>query len=92
MLAARIRLPKPAASGALIPRLTRAYTRSLRWIIAHPWWTALGIVMTCVVGVLPLVLQLVKFDMFPQDVGRRLYMQYHIEGRHPVERVCLQLL
>ena len=87
MLAARIRLPRPPQSGALIPRLTRGYTKSLRWIIDHPWWTALGIVMTCVIGVLPLVLQLVKFDMFPQDVGRRLYMQYHIEGQHPVERV-----
>ena len=87
MLAARIRLPKPPKSGALIPRLTRAYTNSLRWIIGHPWWTGLGIAMTCVIGVLPLMLQLVNFDMFPQDVGRRLYMQYHIEGRHPVERV-----
>ncbi|NCF23072.1 MAG: MMPL family transporter [Gammaproteobacteria bacterium] len=87
MLAARIRLPKPPRSGALIPRLTRTYTKSLRWIIRHPWWTGLGIVLTCVIGVLPLVLQLVKFDMFPQDVGRRLYMPYHIEGQHPVERV-----
>jgi HAE1 family hydrophobic/amphiphilic exporter-1 len=87
MLAARIRLPKPPKSGALIPRLTRAYTKSLRWIIDHPWWTGLGIVITCIIGVLPLMFQLVKFDMFPQDVGRRLYMQYHIEGQHPVERV-----
>ena len=87
MLAARIRLPKPPSSGALIPRLTRGYTKSLRWICGHPWWTGLGILITCVIGVLPLMLQLVKFDMFPQDVGRRLYMQYHIEGRHPVERV-----
>jgi HAE1 family hydrophobic/amphiphilic exporter-1 len=87
MLAARIRLPKPPKSGALIPRLTRAYTKSLRWIIGHPWWTGLGIVITCIIGVLPLMFQLVKFDMFPQDVGRRLYMQYHIEGQHPVERV-----
>ena len=87
MLAARIRLPKPPSSGALIPRLTRGYTKSLRWICGHPWWTGLGILITCVIGVLPLMLQLVKFDMFPQDVGRRLYMQYYIEGRHPVERV-----
>ena len=87
MLAARIRLPKQPKSGALIPRLTRTYTRILRWIIAHPWWTGLCIVLTCLVGVLPLMLQLVKFDMFPQDVGRRLYMPYHIEGQHPVERV-----
>ncbi len=87
MLAARIRLPKPPQSGALIPRLTRAYTKSLRWIIGHPWWTGLGIVITCVIGVLPLALQVVKFDMFPQDVGRRLFMPYHIEGQHPVKRV-----
>ncbi len=87
MLAARIRLPRPAQSGAFMPRLTRGYTKSLRWIIDHPWWTALGISMTCIIGVLPLALQLVKFDMFPQDVGRRLYMPYHIEGQHPVERV-----
>jgi HAE1 family hydrophobic/amphiphilic exporter-1 len=87
MLAARIRLPEQPRSGALIPRLTRAYTRMLRWIIAHPWWTGVGIALTCFVGILPLILQLVKFDMFPQDVGRRLYMPYHIEGQHPVERV-----
>jgi HAE1 family hydrophobic/amphiphilic exporter-1 len=26
-------------------------------------------------------------DMFPQDVGRRLYMPYHVEGQHSLERV-----
>jgi HAE1 family hydrophobic/amphiphilic exporter-1 len=36
---------------------------------------------------MPLVLHLVKFDMFPQDVGRRLHMPYHIEGQHSLERV-----
>jgi HAE1 family hydrophobic/amphiphilic exporter-1 len=25
--------------------------------------------------------------MFPQDVGRRLYMPYHVEGQHSLERV-----
>jgi len=87
MLAARIRPPARPGEGALISRLTLAYTRGLRWITGHPWWTALGILLICIVGVLPLALQLVKFDMFPQDVGRRLYMSYHIEGQHPVERV-----
>ena len=37
---------------------------------------------------LPMVmLKLVKFDMFPQDVGRRLFMPYHIEGQHSLERI-----
>lgn len=87
MLAARIPLPSEPKPGALMPRLTRRYTRSLHWVIVHPWWTALGILVTCIVGVLPMVLGLVEFDMFPQDETRRLHMQYHIEGQHSIERI-----
>jgi HAE1 family hydrophobic/amphiphilic exporter-1 len=87
MLAARIPPPPPARQGAWMTRLTSRYTRSLGWILGHPWWTALGILVVCIIGVLPLVLNLVKFDAFPQDSGRRLYMPYHIEGQHPLESV-----
>ncbi len=87
MLAARIAVPPRPGSGAIISRVTRRYVASLEWIITHRWWTALGIVLVCVIGVLPMALQLVKFDMFPQDVGRRLFMPYHIEGQHPLERI-----
>ena len=34
-----------------------------------------------------MLLELIKFDAFPQDAGRRLYMPLHIEGQHPLERV-----
>jgi HAE1 family hydrophobic/amphiphilic exporter-1 len=87
MLAARIAVPPRPKSGALITRITQRYVRSLEWILEHRWWTALGIFLVCVIGVLPMALQLVKFDMFPQDVGRRLYMPYHVEGQHSLERV-----
>ncbi|MEJ2255401.1 MAG: efflux RND transporter permease subunit [Woeseiaceae bacterium] len=87
MLAARIEVPPQPKKGALIQRLTDRYVRALEWIIGHRWWTALGIVLICVIGVLPNALQLVKFDMFPQDVGRRLFMPYHVEGEYPLERV-----
>ena len=87
MLAARIAVPPQPKEGALIQRLTDRYVRALEWIIGHRWWTALGIVLICVIGILPNALQLVKFDMFPQDVGRRLYMPYHVEGEYPLERV-----
>ncbi len=86
MLAARVPLPKKVRSGAIMNRLTDHYVRALRWITGRPWKTALGIFVICVVGVLPLALNMVKFDAFPSDVGRRLYMPYHIEGTHPVER------
>jgi len=87
MLAARIAVPPQPKTGALISRITRRYVASLEWIIGHRWWTALGILLICVIGVLPMALQLVKFDMFPQDVGRRLFMPYHVEGQHSLERI-----
>ena len=87
MLAARIPPPPTPKSGAMMDRLTRRYTRSLEWILVHPFRTFGGIVLTCLVGIAPLALQLVKFDAFPQDTGRRLYMPFHIEGQHPLERI-----
>ena len=87
MLAARVSVPPLPKEGGLMSRLTERYTRSLEWIIGHRWWTFLGIVMICIVGVLPMALDLVKFDMFPQDVGRRLFMPYHVEGQHSLERI-----
>ena len=87
MLAARIAVPPQPKSGAWISRLTERYARSLEWILGHHWWTAAGIGLVVLIGVLPLMLELVKFDMFPQDVGRRLFMPYHVEGQHSLERV-----
>jgi len=87
MLAARVPVPPRPTAGAMISRLTRRYERALTWVVSHPWWTGLGITITCVIGVLPLALSLVKFDAFPQDVGRELYMPYHIEGQHSLDRV-----
>ncbi|HSD68884.1 MAG TPA: efflux RND transporter permease subunit, partial [Woeseiaceae bacterium] len=87
MLAARVALLPEQKEGAVMARLTRRYTRSLEWILRRPWWTGLGILLTCFIGVLPLALQLVKFDAFPQESGRRLYMPYNIEGQHPLELV-----
>ena len=87
MLAARVAVPPQPKAGAWISRLTARYVRALEWIIGHRWWTAFGILLICLIGVLPMMLQLVKFDMFPQDVGRRLFMPYHVEGQHSLERV-----
>ncbi len=87
MLAARVAIPKNQGNGPVMGRLTRGYVNALGWQLRHPWWTALGIALICAIGVMPLPLNLVKFDMFPQDAGRRLNMPYHIEGEHSLEKV-----
>jgi HAE1 family hydrophobic/amphiphilic exporter-1 len=87
MLAARIPPPPEPKDGAFITKLTTRYVRSLKWILTSPWKTFGGIVLICAIGISPLILELVKFDAFPQDSGRRLYMPMHIEGQHPLERV-----
>jgi HAE1 family hydrophobic/amphiphilic exporter-1 len=87
MLASRIAVPPQPKSGAWMSRLTSRYVASLEWMLGHRWWAALGIGLVCFIGILPLLLDLVKFDMFPQDVGRRLFMPYHVEGQHSLERI-----
>ena len=87
MLAARIKVPPQPADGSGMAQLTANYVGALRWILVRPWKTFAGIVLICALGVAPLALELVKFDAFPQDVGRRLFMPLHIEGEHPLERV-----
>jgi HAE1 family hydrophobic/amphiphilic exporter-1 len=87
MLTARIKPPPPPKDRALMSRLTKRYARSLGWSLRHPFWTSVGIAATLVIGMLPVILQLVKFDMFPQESGRRLYLPYHIEGQHPLKKI-----
>jgi HAE1 family hydrophobic/amphiphilic exporter-1 len=87
MLTVRIKPPPPAKDGAFMSRLTKRYAKSLGWILRHPFWTSVGIAATLVIGMLPIMLQLVKFDMFPQESGRRLYLPYHIEGQHPLKKI-----
>jgi HAE1 family hydrophobic/amphiphilic exporter-1 len=87
MLAARVPPPPEPEDGALISRLINRYVASLEWILTRPWKTFGAIILTCIVGISPLILDLIKFDAFPQDSGRRLYMPLHIEGQHPLERV-----
>jgi HAE1 family hydrophobic/amphiphilic exporter-1 len=87
MLAARIDIPPVPKSGSVMSCLTKRYVNGLGWILRKPWKTFAGIILICLIGVAPLVLDLVKLDAFPQDVGRRLYMPLHIEGEHPLERV-----
>ncbi len=84
MLAARIAPPKQLTTGRLMQGLNNRYAGALSWTMRHPKWTALFIVLTLASTAIPM--KLVKFDTFPQEVSRRLFMPYHIEGIHTLER------
>ncbi len=85
MLAARVSQPASAKPGALMSRLNDKYAKALAWILRRRWWAALLTVLTVASVAIPI--NLVHFDTFPQEAGRRLFMDYRIEGSYPQERV-----
>ncbi len=85
MLASRVPAPPTPKPGAMMTRLTDRYVGALQWTLRHPWWTLLGIVL--VIGSTMIPIKMVKFDTWPQDFQRRLFMPYHIEGEYPLEQI-----
>jgi len=85
MLAARLPAPKTKGEGPVIARLQHAYAGALKWVLRHPWWMAL--IVLVVIGSTALPMKMIKFDMFPQESARRMYLPYHIDGSYPLERV-----
>ena len=85
MLAARFPAPPPITSSTLLGRLQNFYSRTLAVTLRHKWWTALAIVLVLASAAIPMML--VKSDMFPQGVGRNLFITYHLNGNYPLDRV-----
>ncbi len=85
-LTARFPAPPPVRAGSLFGRVQAWYLRRLDWMFRHKWWSALFVVLTVLSPVPLFALELVKFDMFPQDASDRVYLPYHIEGVYPLAR------
>lgn len=85
MLLARFPSPPPIGKGTLFARLQDRYGRLLAASLRHKWVTA-GLVIV-VLGSVALPAMFVKAEMFPQDVGRTVVLQYHINGTYPLSRV-----
>jgi len=89
MLATRVRLPEAAPQGSAMNRFINAYARFIAWSMHLRGWRRLYMV-GIVVGMLVVPaasIGLVKFDMFPNDPDRTLFLPYWIEGEFPVERM-----
>ncbi len=85
MLAARVPPPPVPKQTNLMYKASNGYMSLLRWTQNHPVWTTLGILV--IVGTSFIPMKLVNFDTFPQESSRRLFMPYHIEGQHSLERM-----
>ena len=87
MLAARMPPPPRVQAGSWFGRLQDRYERSLNWALTHQKWMAL-ITLLIVVSPAPLfLLKLTKVDPFPQEASRVLFLSYHLEGSHSMDRV-----
>ncbi|MCW5572659.1 MAG: efflux RND transporter permease subunit [Steroidobacteraceae bacterium] len=93
MLTSRFAAPPPIAHGSLFARLQDAYVRLLRATLTRSRRAAagLGLLLAATIGLLVASSafpdRLLRFDMFPQDAGRELYIDYRIDGNHPIDRV-----
>jgi hydrophobic/amphiphilic exporter-1 (mainly G- bacteria), HAE1 family len=93
MLTTRFAAPPPVRAGSWFARLSDSYARALTWTLHHGGKTAgiLGGVIALTIGLIALSAsfpdRFLKFDMFAQDAGRQVFVQYHINGVHPLQRV-----
>ncbi|MBV6418619.1 MAG: Multidrug resistance protein MdtC [Steroidobacteraceae bacterium] len=93
MLTARFPAPPPIARGSRFSRLQDAYARLLRAALTRSGRTACALVLLLAVTIGLIVAssampdRLLRFDMFPQDAGRELFIDYRLEGNHPIDRV-----
>ncbi|MDP9197785.1 MAG: efflux RND transporter permease subunit [Pseudomonadota bacterium] len=85
-LTARFPAPPPIRAGSLFSKVQEWYLRRLDWMFRHKWWSALLVALTVASPVPLFALEMVKFDMFPQDASDRVFLPYHIEGTYPLAR------
>jgi HAE1 family hydrophobic/amphiphilic exporter-1 len=84
LLASRMHAPPPQA-GSLIERLKVRYAALLRWNMRHRWVAGLAVLLALASVAVPI--SVVETDMFPQNQTRNLFMNYHLDGNYPLEKV-----
>lgn len=92
MLTSRV-APPPAQHSRWITWLQDRYEAALRWLLGRRRRAAfllsglLGLTVALLVLSAQFEGKLLKIDMFPQDAGRILVLDYRIDGSHPIDRV-----
>ncbi len=93
MATARFAAPPPIDASSWIARLQERYVRALRWTLTHRGWTAAGVGAILVLTGALLALSIafpgkfLKIDPGAQDAGSQVFLNYHLKGSHPIDRV-----
>jgi HAE1 family hydrophobic/amphiphilic exporter-1 len=87
MLSARIATLPDIERASFVGKLQERYSRALRWVLTHPWQTAVALVLILASPIGLIATDLLKVDPFPQDASRNLFIDYHIRGSHPLAEV-----
>jgi HAE1 family hydrophobic/amphiphilic exporter-1 len=75
-----------AEESRWIRALAKRYEQALGWTLLHRGKTWLFIVLVLASTAVPLSVGL-KFDMFPQEGDKRLFLDYHMNGTYPLDKV-----
>ncbi|HEX6927634.1 MAG TPA: efflux RND transporter permease subunit [Gammaproteobacteria bacterium] len=85
MIAARIHAAPSDGTGSFMARFRDGYGRMLGWTLRHRWGSTalIGLIIAISIPAFTGV----KMEMFPQDDGRELYLDYNLDGIYPLETV-----
>ena len=91
MISARLKTPPAVtAEHGLVPKLTRGYSRLLRWTLEHRARTILGMVLLILVSLVPVTMT--KMDFFKNDVGRQIELYFDWKGAYSLEQLSDEVL
>jgi hydrophobic/amphiphilic exporter-1 (mainly G- bacteria), HAE1 family len=91
MISARLKTPPAVtAEHGFVPRLTKSYSKFLRWTLEHRGQALLGIFLISLVSLIPV--QLTEKDMFKNDVGREIEMYYDWKGAYSLDQISEEVL
>ncbi len=90
MITARMRHVPVVREGALFHRLQRWYQRWMAWSLRRRGRAGLILLLVLLASAVPV--SGVHMDMFPDEDGRELQLQYNLHGSYPLEVVEAQVL
>ncbi len=85
LLTAHLPIRQPATATTPAGNWIRRYQQLLHWTLNHGGWSFLGLLMIGASVAIPL--QQIKFDMFPNENSRQLFLRYNLNAQYALDEV-----